>query len=342
MGVHCNVNGYTTFLQPILFSLDAEQAHDLTFSLLSAFPALAVLQRSQASAVLATTCFGLRFPNPVGLAAGLDKNARLLKVWQTLGFGFVEIGTITPRPQTGNPKPRLFRLPKDQALINRMGFNNEGMEVVARRLEHKPKGLVVGINIGKNKDTPNDQAEQDYITCFRRLRAFADYFVVNVSSPNTPGLRALQDKEPLLRLLSQLQNENNQSAPLPLLLKVSPDLTESQLAEIAEVVQQTQLAGVVATNTTIGRVGLVSASERVEKIGAGGLSGAPLRTQALQVLTYLHQAGIRVIAVGGISSGADAVGRMKAGASLVQVYSGLIYKGPKLLQEMFDALGTKA
>jgi dihydroorotate dehydrogenase len=289
---------------------------------------------------LATFAFGLRFPSPLGLAAGLDKNARLLPVWQRLGFGFVEIGTVTPRPQAGNPRPRLFRLPADHALINRMGFNNEGVEVVAARLARRPSGLVVGANIGKNRDTANADAAADYLTCFRRLRELADYFVVNVSSPNTPGLRALQDREPLSALLSALQEENQRGRSRPLLLKVAPDLSAEQLGDVIAVTKETGLSGVVATNTTLARSGLRTARAEVDAIGAGGLSGEPLGPRARQVVQTLATAGLTTIGVGGILSGTDALAMRTAGAALVQVYSGLIYRGPALVPEILAALGS--
>lgn len=287
--------------------------------------------------------FGLHFPNPVGLAAGFDKDGTYLHAMAALGFGFLEIGTVTPKPQLGNPKPRLFRLPKDHALINRMGFNNHGVDKMVNRLKAgKPKGIVIGGNIGKNKITPNEEAVNDYENAFRKLFPYVDYFVVNVSSPNTPNLRALQEKEPLTQLLVHLQELNQQqAAPKPILLKIAPDLSESQLDEIIEIVQQTKLAGIIATNTTISRDGLSISAQKVEKIGAGGLSGQPLRERSTEVIRYIYNKShgkLPIIGVGGISSPEDALEKIKAGASLVQIYSGLVYEGPTLARNINRAL----
>lgn len=306
---------------------------------------------------------GLRFPNPVGLGAGFDKNAHYLRELEALGFGFVEVGTVTPKPQAGNEQPRLFRLPQDQALINRMGFNNEGAEVIAGRLrswrtgqvgaadsESRPMTangsagagtgsprLIVGGNIGKNKSTPNEEAWKDYETCFRALYDGVDYFVVNVSSPNTPGLRELQEKDALHRILTNLQRVNTELsakqgiAARPLLLKIAPDLTPAQLDDVVSLALEIRLDGLVATNTTIGREGLITPAERLEAIGAGGLSGAPLRERATEVVRYLVEktgGRIPVIASGGIFTAADAREKIAAGASLVQVWTGFIYEGP--------------
>ncbi len=290
--------------------------------------------------------WGIHFPNPVGLGAGFDKDARWTNELACLGFGFVEIGTLTPRPQPGNPKPRLFRLPADQALINRMGFNNGGAEIAATRLRlaaaSRKQRLVIGGNIGKNKDTPNEQAVQDYEAAFRALHDVVDYFVVNVSSPNTPGLRALQDKEPLTALLQHLQNLNaGYARPRPILLKIAPDLNESQLDDIISIVQETKLDGIVATNTTIAREGLQTASSQTGQIGAGGLSGKPLRERATEVVRYIHRKSegrIPIIAVGGIFTAKDALEKLQAGASLVQVYTGFIYEGPGIVRKICKGL----
>jgi len=258
-----------------------------------------------------------------------------------LGFGFIEIGTVTPRPQAGNPQPRLFRLPQDEGLINRMGFNNEGVDAMVERLKNNPTpNLIIGGNIGKNKDTPNEQATDDYLICFDKLFDYVDYFVVNVSSPNTPNLRDLQEKEPLTRLLSTLQ-ERNQSRPnpKPLLLKIAPDLTDGQLDDILEIAEQTQLAGIIATNTTIQRDGVSTPSAEVEAIGNGGLSGVPLRERATEVIRYLankSEGKLPIIGVGGIRTGKDAVEKLRAGACLVQVYSGMVYAGPGLVREICE------
>lgn len=282
--------------------------------------------------------WGIRFPNPVGLAAGFDKDARWVDELSCLGFGFVEIGTVTPRPQPGNDQPRLFRLPEDQALINRMGFNNQGSEVAAQRLKSKKERIIVGGNIGKNKVTPNENALDDYEACFRDLYNVVDYFVVNVSSPNTPGLRELQDKEPLMRILNRLRELNEQlGTPKPLLLKIAPDLTNSQLDDIVEIVLTTGIQGLVATNTTIDRSNLNTPQQEVESIGAGGLSGKPLRKRATEVIKYLHDKSggkFPIIAVGGIYTAADAIEKLNAGAALVQVYTGFIYEGPAIAKNI--------
>lgn len=298
-----------------------------------------------AAAGLEREVIGLRFQNPVGLGAGFDKNARYLDVLETLGFGFVEIGTVTPLPQSGNPKPRLFRLPADQALLNRMGFNNDGVEVVSARLrERRQSGpslaskLVVGGNIGKNKATPNELAWKDYHICFEALFEGVDYFVVNVSSPNTPGLRELQEKDALKKILSILK-ENNVARPKskPLLLKIAPDLSHSQLDDIVSLALELPLDGLVATNTTIQRTGLHTPDRDVEKMGMGGLSGLPVQDRSTEVIQYLYkQTGgkIPIIASGGIFTGSDAKDKMDAGAALVQVWTGFVYEGPSIVKRI--------
>jgi dihydroorotate dehydrogenase len=295
-----------------------------------------------ADPALETEVFGIRFPNPVGLAAGFDKDGKYTDALACLGFGFIEIGTVTPRPQPGNPKPRLFRLPADQALINRMGFNNEGVSPAALRLSHRKENVVVGGNIGKNKDTPNEDAVADYETCFRELYPVVDYFVVNVSSPNTPGLRALQEKEPLMRLLERIQEQNRATGnPKPLLLKIAPDLTEGQLDDIIAIVRETGISGIVATNTTIDRSGLQTAQTVVDAAGAGGLSGKPLRARATEVIRYISRKSggtIPIIAAGGIFTAEDALEKLRAGASLVQVYTGFIYEGPMIVKKICKGL----
>ena len=290
---------------------------------------------------LERTLWGLTFPNPVGLAAGFDKDAKYTDALACLGFGFVEIGTVTPRPQPGNPKPRLFRLPADKALINRMGFNNDGAEAAAHRLKTRKERIIIGGNIGKNKDTPNEQAADDYEKCFRELYDAVDYFVVNVSSPNTPGLRELQDKEPLTELLNRLQAINRQYHHKPILLKIAPDLTNEQLDDIIDIVRITELAGIVATNTTISRNGLITEVGIVNETGAGGLSGLPLKQRATEVIRYIHSrsnAEIPIIASGGIFTPADAQEKLDAGASLVQVYTGFIYEGPGIAKKICNGL----
>lgn len=290
---------------------------------------------------LERTLWGLRFPNPVGLAAGFDKDARFVDALACLGFGFIEIGTLTPRPQPGNPKPRLFRLPADQALINRMGFNNGGVHAAAERLRHRREQIIIGGNIGKNKDTPNDAASADYEACFLELFPVVDYFVVNVSSPNTPGLRALQDKEPLTRMLQQLQKLNNTLGNKPLLLKIAPDLTNEQLDDIVAIVATTGIHGIVATNTTISREGLSTPGDEIAAMGAGGLSGVPLRARATEVIRYLHEksrGSFPIIAAGGVFTAADAREKLDAGATLVQVYTGFIYEGPSIVRKICRGL----
>lgn len=296
--------------------------------------------------------FGLSFANPVGLGAGFDKNALYLRELEALGFGFVEIGTVTPKAQPGNDKPRLFRLPADKALINRMGFNNEGLTTIQQRLakwnnakRQTPNAkLIIGGNIGKNKITPNEDAWKDYSTCFDGLFDEVDYFVVNVSSPNTPGLRELQEKDSLKKILSQLQNQNQgKNKPKPLLLKIAPDLTKEQLDDIVSLSFEVQLSGLVATNTTISRAQLRTPDSRLLSIGAGGLSGKPVRERATEVVHYLSQQTqnkIPIIASGGIFTGADAREKLDAGASLVQVWTGFIYEGPCIVKNICQSLAA--
>ncbi|MDA0912398.1 MAG: quinone-dependent dihydroorotate dehydrogenase [Bacteroidetes bacterium] len=332
----------------LIFKLEPEKAHEWTmrvWTIICGIPGVSHLLRRHftvADARLAVEVAGLTFPNPVGLAAGFDKDARWLKEMQTLGFGFVEIGTVTPVPQAGNPQPRLFRLPQDRGIINRMGFNNEGMHAAAARLRSRPKGLLVGGNIGKNKMTPNEHADADYLKCFQILHPHVDYFVVNVSSPNTPGLRELQSKGPLKRILDLLMKENaSLTASRPIFLKIAPDLTSEQLDEIVLLVQETGIAGVIATNTTISRQGLTAEEDLIASMGAGGLSGVPIRDRSTEVIRHLHQKSkgtFPIIGVGGILNGSDAQEKLEAGASLVQVYSGLIYEGPTMVKRINEKL----
>lgn len=353
-------------LKPLLFQLAPEKAHHLTVQGLAA--TLAVPGVGQAfrstygfkSPILHREVFGLKFENPVGLAAGFDKDGKYYHNMSSLGFGFLELGTVTPLPQAGNPQPRLFRLPQDRALINRMGFNNEGVEALAERLLHqgRPGKTILGGNIGKNKITPNDEATSDYVKCFERLFPLVDYFVVNVSSPNTPNLRALQDREPLTRLLSTLQDLNVQLGrptaksddlptpgnilnQKPILLKIAPDLTEGQLNDILEIVKDTQIAGIIATNTTIAREPLATDKKKVADIGNGGLSGAPVRQRSTEVIKYLYEASgksLDIIGVGGIDSPQAAREKLDAGAKLIQVYSGMVYYGPGLVRDINQGL----
>lgn len=291
---------------------------------------------------------GIDFPNPVGLAAGLDKNGEVIDEMGMLGFGFVEIGTITPQPQPGNDKPRLFRLIKDEAIINRMGFNNVGAEVAAQKLKRRKTNIIVGANIGKNKVTTNENAIRDYEYCFEKLFNYADYFVVNVSSPNTPGLRALQDKDSLTAILTSLQDINSRNAATkPILLKIAPDLEPEQISDVVDVVKKTMIQGIVATNTTISREGLSISSEQVESIGAGGLSGKPVTHKSTTVLSQIakeiktESTKPVLIGVGGIMNVSDALDKLNAGADLLQLYTGFIYKGPELLHAINRALLKK-
>ena len=286
--------------------------------------------------------FGLPFKNPVGLGAGFDKNALYIEELTTLGFGFIEIGTVTPQPQPGNEKPRLFRLPKDKAIINRMGFNNDGVKAVAARLRAAKKNIIVGGNIGKNKMTPNENAWKDYEICLNELFDCVDYFVVNVSSPNTAGLRQLQEKDFLRKILSQLQNINQgRINTKPLLLKIAPDLTVGQLDDIIELSIEMKLSGLVATNTTISREGLETEKKAIEQIGAGGLSGAPLKEKSTQIINYINRqtnGSLLVIASGGIFNGNDAKEKLAAGASLVQLWTGFVYEGPGIVKKICKEL----
>jgi len=343
---------YKFLIRPALFLLPAEKAHHFTFALfggLMKIPGLLSLTRTifkRSDKSLEKELWGIKFPNPVGLAAGFDKDAKLYRELSALGFGFIEVGTITPKGQPGNPSPRLFRLPKDQGLINRLGFNNQGVEAAVERLKNKPKGLIIGGNIGKNKTTPNDKATEDYLISFRALHAYVDYFVVNVSSPNTPNLRELQDKEPLKRLLITLQEENkNFAAPKPILLKIAPDLTAGQLNDIIDLIQEIALDGLIATNTTIDRSGLITADKEVAAIGAGGLSGKPLEKRSTEVIKYIAQRSNKafpIIAVGGVMSPEDALAKLEAGADLVQLYTGFIYEGPSLISRINRAIQKSA
>ena len=331
-------------IRPLLFLLSPERAHRITFALLEVAKhlpgALALVGGKRPPENAAVDVMGLRFPGPVGLAAGMDKDARHVDALARIGFGHVEIGTVTPLPQAGNDQPRLFRLKRDRALINRMGFNNEGVVAATARLKKRVPGIIVGGNIGKNKVTPNDQAVEDYVKCFEALHPVVDYFVVNVSSPNTPGLRALQEKGPLLAILSSLNALNDRMGRKPILLKVAPDLTTEQLDDVIAVVKQSGIQGIVATNTTIERSGLEATKAELGSIGAGGLSGAPVRDRSTTVLRYLR-AGLPkpfvLIGVGGIDSAKAAMEKLEAGADLVQVYTGLVYEGPALLDRINKA-----
>lgn len=331
-------------VKKILFKYDPENVHYKVMNWLTKAYNLGVGKRYLESNYcikhpsLERTVFGLKFKNPVGLAAGFDKDARFVDELACLGFGFIEIGTVTPRPQDGNEKPRLFRFPNDEAIINRMGFNNQGVETAALRLKNRKTDIIIGGNIGKNKTTSNEDAVKDYEYCFKILHPFVDYFVVNISSPNTPNLRELQEKEPLRDLLLQLQNLNlSYPNPKPILLKIAPDLSNTQLDDVIEVVTETQLAGIVATNTTIDREGLKANKNLIEKTGSGGVSGKPLKQRSTEIIQYIStktNGKLPIIAVGGIFTAEDAQEKINAGASLVQVYTGFIYEGPAIAKKI--------
>lgn len=339
---------YKTFVRPIFFCFDPEKIHHFTFSLIrfshkigfgSIFRSIYKIENPK----LERELFGLRFPNPVGLAAGFDKDAKLYNELSDFGFGFIEIGTVTPKPQPGNENPRLFRLKEDSAIINRMGFNNGGVDEAVERLmsnchPERSRRVLIGGNIGKNKNTPNEEAVNDYLICFEKLFDYVDYFVVNVSSPNTPNLRALQEKKPLTDLLQTLQNKNNSKEKRkPILLKIAPDLTDEQLLDIIEIVATTKIDGVIATNTTISREGISSENKKE----MGGLSGKPLTKRATEVIRFLSEKSSNafpIIGVGGIHSAEDALEKLNAGASLVQLYTGFIYEGPDLIKQINKAI----
>lgn len=342
---------YKFLIRPLFFKFDPEKIHHFTFSLIrfshriglgGVFRSIYKLENPK----LERELFGLKFPNPVGLAAGFDKDAKLYKELSNLGFGFIEIGTVTPKPQDGNEKPRLFRLKNDAAIINRMGFNNGGVAEAVERLKTNPlqghkNRVLIGGNIGKNKITPNEEAVNDYIICFDALFDYVDYFVVNVSSPNTPNLRALQEKKPLTDLLQTLQDKNNlKQKRKPILLKIAPDLTEEQLLDIIDIVATTKIDGVIATNTTISREGLTSDN----KNEMGGLSGKPLTKRSTEVIRFLSQKSNKafpIIGVGGIHSAKDALEKLDAGADLIQLYTGFIYEGPGLIKEINKTILAK-
>ncbi|MCS6895855.1 MAG: quinone-dependent dihydroorotate dehydrogenase [Bacteroidia bacterium] len=306
-------------LRELLFMLPAEAAHEFTFRVAKVLDGMGLWHRS-APQVFPIELWGLTFPHPIGLAAGLDKNAELLRLWAHLGFAFVEVGTITPRPQPGNPRPRLFRIPRDGALLNRMGFNNDGAVAIARRLERRPSGLILGINIGKNKDTPLSEAHKDYAEAFRILRDLGDFFVINVSSPNTPGLRSLQTRGHLSLILEAIQKYNTTSKPL--LLKLSPDLTEETIEEVGRMCQKASIAGFVAGNTTT--------SISYPNLGEGGVSGRPLRPLRRRLISHLRSFGLPIIGVGGIFSAEDVEECLNSGATLIELYTALVYEGPSL------------
>lgn len=342
---------YKKFLRRILFKFDPEKIHHATFKMIRFSNKIGLSpifnNRYQLkNRKLERNLFGIKFPNPVGLAAGFDKDAKLYRELANFGFGFIEIGTVTPRPQAGNEKPRLFRLPQDEAIINRMGFNNGGVQEAVERLKRNKEGrnrVIIGGNIGKNKDTPNENAVDDYLICFEALFDYVDYFVVNVSSPNTPNLRELQDKEPLTKLLQTLKKKNSEIAASsskkekPILLKIAPDLTNEQLLDIIDIVLESKISGVIATNTTIRRDGLQSENKKE----TGGLSGKPLTRRSTDVIRFLSEKSKKafpIIGVGGIHSSEDALEKLEAGADLIQLYTGFIYEGPGLIKEIKQAI----
>lgn len=335
---------YKFFIRPILFLFDPEVIHHFTFRLLwwkgkvPGFTSFLKLFFGLADKRLERNILGLHFKNPIGLAAGFDKDARLIDEMAGFGFGFIEIGTLTPKQQSGNDKPRLFRLPKDKAIINRMGFNNEGVFAAVERLKQRKSNVIVGGNMGKNKVTPNENAFEDYSYCFETLFPYVDYFVVNVSSPNTPDLRALQEKEPLKKLLSQVKALSlAKSNPKPILLKIAPDLSAEQLDDIIEILKETKTDGVIATNTTLSREGLTTSASQVAAMGAGGLSGKPLAKKSNEVISYLRKElgpDYPIVGVGGIMSVEDALDKLKAGANLIQIYTGFIYEGPGFIKKI--------
>ena len=334
---------YKFLIKPILFLFDPEWVHHAVFYLLKVIhriPGMGSMIRGLyhiKDQRLERKLFGLTFPNPVGLAAGFDKDAKLYQELSNFGFGFIEIGTLTPKPQPGNPKKRLFRLPEDNGLINRMGFNNQGVVEAIERLK-KNNGVLIGGNIGKNKITPNDEAVSDYVQCFEALFPHVDYFVVNVSSPNTPNLRALQDKEPLQHLLQTLKNLNlKRTSPKPILLKIAPDLIDDQLLDIIDIVTTVKIDGVIASNTSLSREGLIS-SNRSEM---GGLSGKPVAERSTEVIRFLYEKSnnaFPIIGVGGIHSSEDAINKLNAGASLIQLYTGFVYEGPGVIKKINKAI----
>ena len=335
---------YNKLIKPLLFLFNPEQAHAISLGILKILfkipgvrYTIAKLNSTNDERLKRTVC-GIVFKNPIGLAAGFDKNAEYIHILPALGFGFIEIGTVTPKPQLGNEKPRLFRLLKDEAIVNRMGFNNLGIDTVVQHLKHRPAGIVIGGNIGKNKSTPNENAVNDYLICFDKLFDYVDYFVVNVSSPNTPNLRQLQEKEPLTHILLELMKRNSEKEKIkPIFLKIAPDLNETQLLDIVEIVQNTKIAGVIATNTTIQRQNLKTSENIVSSIGAGGLSGKPLSQMSTDVVRFLNEksnSSFAIIGVGGIHSPETAMEKFNAGATLIQVYTGFIYSGPSLIKRI--------
>ncbi len=340
---------YQKLLRPILFLLSAETIHKILFFFFRLFPFTGYFFRlTHPSEYFKQNveAFGLKFNHPVGIAGGLDKNARAIRFLRNMGFAFVEIGTVTPLPQGGNPKPRLFRLTRNSALINRMGFNNDGLDVIANRLRNRPKDLIIGGNIGKNTITPNERAVEDFAACFEGLYPYVDYFVVNVSCPNIKDLSKLQNKDDLTKILNRLLAiRSGKGIAKPVLLKISPDLSEIQLDEVIEVVRETRIDGLVATNTSIRRFNLDYPDDFIESIGQGGLSGSPLREVSTKIIRYLHQRlglDFPIIGSGGVMNEKDANEKLDSGATLVQLYTGFIYEGPGLLSRILKTLAKKS
>lgn len=339
---------YKLIIRPILFRFDPEKIHHFIFNSIKTIfkipgtKFLATKTHTLEHPKLEKELFGLTFKNPVGLAAGFDKDAKLYNELAAFGFGFIEIGTLTPLPQEGNPKKRMFRVSDDSGLINRMGFNNGGVKEAVERLKRNNSGIIIGGNIGKNKVTPNEQAVKDYEICFNELHPHVDYFVVNVSSPNTPNLRDLQDKKPLTEILLKLKSLNaEKDIQRPILLKIAPDLTDSQLDDIIDIVADTKIEGIIATNTTISRENLSTSKEKIKEIGNGGLSGKPVAKRSTEVISYLSTKSNKafpIIGVGGIHSGEDALEKLEAGADLIQVYTGFVYEGPSLIKKINKAI----
>lgn len=339
---------YKLILRPFLFLFDPEKIHYFIFNSIKIFFKIPGVKRMACKVhtlddkKLEKSLFGLTFKNPVGLAAGFDKDAKLYNELTAFGFGFIEIGTLTPLPQEGNPKKRMFRLSDDSGLINRMGFNNGGVKEAVERLKKNNSGIIIGGNIGKNKVTPNENAVDDYEICFNELHPYVDYFVVNVSSPNTPNLRALQDKKPLTEILVKLKTLNaTKNKQRPILLKIAPDLTDSQLDDIIEIVSETKIDGLIATNTTISRENLKTSNKKLEEIGNGGLSGKPVKKRSTEVIQYLStksKKAFPIIGVGGIHTPEDAIEKLEAGADLVQVYTGFVYEGPGMVKKIIKKL----
>ena len=337
---------YKSFFRPLLFTFPPESAHNIIFSLLKfthRIPFFSVLLRTffiPKNNEYPIELFGLKFKHPIGLAAGLDKNAELIDPLSNFGFSFIEIGAVTPLPQKGNPKPRLFRLKQDNALINRMGFNNKGLKNAVKNLKKRKSDIIVGANIGKNTKTPNDKANDDYIKCFNELHDYVDYFTVNVSCPNIKDLKELQDKDALLDLLTRLKEINTKKRkPKPILLKISPDLTWSQLDDTLNIIKQTKIDGIVAVNTTVSRNNLSLPADEIQKIGNGGLSGKPLKDRATEIIRYIHKktdAKLPIIGVGGIMNKQDMQEKLDAGADLVQVFTGFVYEGPGMVKRFLD------